>query len=91
MIRTGLSAWVLAYAINKIPIDIILIDDNRLYSFIILFKRGMREEKLQASLILNRCIQKSIHAKEVMEKDITCWNLFQQYKIFIDDDDEQNI
>jgi hypothetical protein len=51
----------------------------------------MREEKLQASLILNRCIQKSIHAKEIMEKDITCWNLFQQYKIFIDDDNEQNI
>jgi hypothetical protein len=68
------------------PIDIILIDDNRLYSFIILFKRGIREEKLQASLILNHCIQKSTHAKEIMEKDVTCWNLFQQFKIFIDDE-----
>jgi hypothetical protein len=84
MISTGLSAWVLAYAINKMPVDIILIDDNRLYSFMILFKRGMREEKLQASLTLNRCIQKSIHAKEILEKDTTCWNLFQEFKIFLD-------
>jgi len=84
MISTGLSAWVLAYAINKMPVDIILIDDNRLYSFMILFKRGMREEKLQASLTLNRCIQKSTHAKEILEKDTTCWNLFQEFKIFLD-------
>jgi hypothetical protein len=84
MISTGLSAWVLAYAINKMPVDMILSDDNRLYSFIILFKRGMREEKLQASLALNRCVNKSTHAKEIMEKDLTCWNLFQQFKVFLD-------
>jgi hypothetical protein len=84
MIKTGLSAWVLAYAINKMPVDIVLIDDNRLYSFMILFKRGMREEKLQASLILNRCMQKSTQAKEIIEKDTTCWNLFQQFQVFLD-------
>jgi hypothetical protein len=89
MISTGLSAWVLAYAINKMPIDIILMEDNRIYSFMILFKRGIREEKLQASLILNRCIQKSTHAKEIIEKDSACWNLFQQFKIFLDK--EENI
>ncbi|CAF3275147.1 unnamed protein product [Rotaria socialis] len=54
MIRTGLSAWVLASAINKMPIDVVLMDGNRLYSFMILFKRGMREEKLQACITLNR-------------------------------------
>lgn len=84
MISTGLSAWVLAYAINKMPVDIVLEEDNRLYSFMILFKRGMREEKLQASLTLNRCIQKSPHAREVMEKDVTCRNLFEQFKVFHD-------
>ncbi|CAF0934187.1 unnamed protein product [Rotaria sordida] len=89
MISTGLSAWVIAYAINKMPIDIILIDDNRLYSFMILFKRGMRDEKLQACFTLNRCIEKSTHAKEIIEKDGTCWNLFQQYKVFLHG--EQNI
>jgi hypothetical protein len=89
MISTGLSAWVLAYAINKMPVDMVLEDDNRLYSFIILFKRGMREEKLQASLTLNRCVQKSTHAREIMEKDLTCWNLFEQFKIFLDA--EQNL
>jgi hypothetical protein len=89
MISTGLSAWILAYSINKMSADIVLEDDNRLYSFIVLFKRGMREEKLQASLTLNRCIQKSAHAKEIMEKDLTCWNLFEQFKIFLDK--EQNV
>ncbi|CAF2359940.1 unnamed protein product [Rotaria sp. Silwood2] len=89
MISTGLSAWVIAYAINKMPIDIVLTDDNRLYSFMILFKRGMREEKLQAGFTLNRCIQKSTHAKEIIEKDATCWNLFQQFKVFLHE--EQNI
>ncbi|CAF0723963.1 unnamed protein product [Rotaria sp. Silwood1] len=89
MISTGLSAWVIAYAINKMPIDIVLTDDNRLYSFMILFKRGMREEKLQAGFTLNRCIQKSTHAKEIIEKDGTCWNLFQQFKVFLHE--EQNI
>jgi hypothetical protein len=88
MISTGLSAWVLAYAINKLPVDVVLEDDNRLYSFIILFKRGMREEKLQASLTLNRCVQKSTHAREIMQKDLTCWNLFEQFKIYLDK--EQN-
>ncbi|CAF0933636.1 unnamed protein product [Adineta steineri] len=87
MISTGLSAWIIAYALNKMPIDIILMDDNRLYSFIILFKRGMREEKLQAIITLDRCVQKSIHAKEILEKDTTCWNLFQQYKIFLDNEE----
>ena len=87
MISTGLSAWVLAYGINKLPIEILLQDDNRLYSFMILFKRGMREEKLQASLTLNRCIQKSLHAKELIQQDQTCWNLFEQFKIFLDGDE----
>jgi hypothetical protein len=49
----------------------------------------MREEKLQASLTLNRCVQKSTHAREIMEKDLTCWNLFEQFKIFLDA--EQNL
>ncbi|UJR25955.1 hypothetical protein I4U23_007303 [Adineta vaga] len=47
MISTGLSAWIIAYALNKLPADLILQDDQRFYSFMILFKRGMREEKLQ--------------------------------------------
>lgn len=89
MISTGLSAWVLAYVVNKLPVEIVLADDNRLYSFMILFKRGMREEKLQASLTLNRCVQKSPHAKEIMEKDLTCWNLFEQFQVFLDP--EQNL
>jgi hypothetical protein len=89
MISTGLSAWILAFAINKMPVEIILVDDNRLYSFMILFKRGMREEKLQANLTLHRCIQKSTHAKEIMEKDLTCWNLFQQFQVFLNN--EQNL
>ena len=83
LLHTGLSAWILANAINKLPIDIVLEDDNRLYSFIILFKRGMREEKLQASLTINRAIEKSAHAKELVEQDSTCWNLFQQFQIFL--------
>lgn len=91
MIKTGLSAWLLANSINKLPIDIVLQDDNRLYSFMILFKRGMREEKLQAGLILNRSIQKSNHAKDLIEKDQTCWNLLQQYQIFLDDDEQKKI
>lgn len=84
MISTGLSAWVLTFAINKLPADVILQDDNRLYSLMILFKRGMREEKLQASLALNRCVTQSNHAKEIVEKDSTCWHLFQQFKVFLD-------
>lgn len=82
MISTGLSAWILAYAINKLPVDVVLADDNRLYSFMILFKRGVREEKLQASLTLNRCVQKSTHARDIVQKDATCWNLFEQFKVF---------
>ena len=84
MISTGLSAWVLAYAIHKLPIDVILADDNRLYSFMILFKRGIREEKLQASLTLNRCLEKSLHAKQLMEKDASCWNQYEQFKVVHD-------
>lgn len=86
MIKTGLSAWILANSINKLPIDIVLQDDNRLYSFMILFKRGMRDEKLQAGLTLNRCIQESIHAKDLIEKDLTCWNSLQQFQVFLDND-----
>ena len=84
MISTGLSAWTLTFAINKLPVEIILQEDNRLYSLMILFKRGMREEKLQAGLALSRCANQSSHAKEIMEKDSTCWHLFQQFKVFLD-------
>ena len=87
MMRTGLSAWIMAYAINKMPADVILEDDNRLYSFMILLKRGMREEKLQAHVALNRCITHSVHAKELVEKDATCWSVFQQFKIFLAEDE----
>lgn len=85
LLHTGISAWILANSINKLSIDIVLEDDNRLCSFIILFKRGMREEKLQASLTLNRAIEKSTHAKELVQQDSTCWNLFQQFKVFLDE------
>lgn len=80
MFQTGLSAWLLTYAVNKLPIDIVLMDDNRFYSFMVLFKRGVREEKLQAGLVLKRCIQSSTHAKQLIEKDATCWSLFQQFE-----------
>lgn len=42
MLRTGLSAWIMANALNKMPADVILEDDNRLYSFMILLKRVVR-------------------------------------------------
>ncbi|CAF1459755.1 unnamed protein product [Adineta ricciae] len=86
MISTGLSAWIIAYALNKLPVDLILQDDNRFYSFMVVFKRGMREEKLQACLTIHRCIQKSSHAKELLEKDVSCSSLFQQFKVFLDDE-----
>lgn len=86
MISTGLSAWVLAYAINKLPVDVVLADENRLYSFMILFKRGVREEKLQASFTLNRCLEKSSDVKELMVKDVSCWNQYEQFKVFHESD-----
>lgn len=84
MISTGLSAWIIAYAVNKLPADVVLQDDNRFYSFMILFKRGMREEKLQAGLAIDRCLSKSAHAKELLEKDLTCSTQYQQFKVFLD-------
>ena len=84
MISTGLSAWVLVNAINKLPADIILQDDQRLYSLMVLFKRGMREEKLQSCLAINRCLQQSAHVKQVLEKDTNCWTQFQQFQAFLE-------
>jgi hypothetical protein len=88
MISTGLSAWLLVYAINKLSVDIILQDDTRVHSLMILFKRGMYEEKRQACLALNRCLKQSIHVKDIIEKDVTCWNLFQQYRLVLDDEQD---
>ena len=84
MIRTGLSAWLLVNSINKLPADFILQDDNRLYSLMVLLKRGIRDEKLQACSALNRCIRQSIHAKQLIEKDVNCWKLLQQYQNLLD-------
>jgi hypothetical protein len=29
-------------------------------------------------------MQKSTQAKEIIEKETTCWNLFQQFQVFLD-------
>ena len=90
MISTGLSAWIIVSAINKLPSDMILQDDQRLYSLMVLFKRGMREEKLQSSLAINRCLHQSDHVKEILENDTNCWTQFQQFQLFLETEQTNN-
>lgn len=84
MIRIGLSAWILVNAINKLSTDFVVQDETRIHSLLVLFKRGMKEERAQAFISLDRCLRQHPKIKEVLEKDLHFWTNFQQTRASLD-------
>ncbi|CAF1567399.1 unnamed protein product [Didymodactylos carnosus] len=91
MITTGLSAWLITYALNKIiHLSLIatkIIDEHAIYSLMVLLKRGVIDEKFESGIVLLNLIhQQPIKTIQILKRDKACWKLFEHMRPYLDDE-----